>query len=246
MVVVVVALLAAAVWKPWEPAPAVAGARSADTPPGAAGSPQPAASSGPAETPAPTALPTLPTFAGLDLAIIGRFDPHAAWGVSLVYVSRTQFDDAMRRGSRTVTPGVNWKSIEPGTLLPGPTLDRPDVTSVAFAATWPAGTRPLTIWVVSYGPPRPDPSTRPSPSPEVGRRVTLQRPLAAWLRVDAGLSAGSGLTSGAYFMPSPAPPGTAAEWPGHGWPAEMYAFEIELEGGALVTLPFRIGGPAGS
>jgi hypothetical protein len=247
-VVVVAALLAAAVWKPWEPAPSVAGAGPSAGPAGAGGAPLPTITSGPSAsgTPAPTAVPTPPTFAGLDLAIMGRFDPHAAWGVSVAYVSRTKFDDATRRGSPTVTPDVNWKSIEPGTLLPGPMLDHPDVTSVAFAATWPAGTRPLTIWVVSYGPPRPNPSTGPSRTTEPGQKVTLQRPIAAWLRVEAGQSAGSGLTSGAFFMPSPAPPGTAAEWPGHGWPAELYAFEIELEGGALVTLPFRIGGSSRS
>jgi hypothetical protein len=246
-VVVIVVLVAAAMWKPWEGAPSAAGVTPATVPTGAGGV-LPAITSGPGGTavPAPTRRPTPLTFAGLGLAIAGTFDRHPAWGVAVAYVSHTQFVNATQRGSRTVTPAVKWHSIEPGTGVPGPTLDHPDVTSVAFALTWPIGVRPVTIWLVSYAPPRPVPSIGPSPGPQTERPIPPQKPIAAWFRVRADEDQGPGLTSGAFYLPSPAPPGAAADWPGHGWPPGRYGFQADLEGGGGVTLPFTIGGSSGS
>lgn len=184
------------------------------------------------------------TFARLDLAILGTFDPPAAWGVAVAYVSRTQFDDAALGGSPTVTPVVSWESIEPGRRAPGPTLDQPDVTSVAVAATWPLEMRPLAIRLVSFGPPHPTPLSRPGSSPARGLEVALGTPLATLVRPEAGASAASGLVSGAFFLPSPTRSGDPAGWLGNGWPTGAYAFEVELEAGLRVTLPFTIGASA--
>jgi hypothetical protein len=115
-------------------------------------------------------------------------------------------------------------------------LDHPNVTSVAIAATWPPGTRPVAI-LVSYTPYGPDPGPQ--------RFILLAEPLSSRLLEAAGESPASGFTAGAFHLAPTATvwPGDPAGWLGHGWPDGTYRFEIELEGGVRETLPFQIGGP---
>ena len=241
-VAAVALLLGAAVWKPWEGGRPAPGSIPAPIPTGAVGQLLPAATNGPAGTVAPARTPEPSVrFAGLDLEFMGISDPHAAWGVAVAYVPSTFFANAAARGSSVVTPVVSWELIEPGGRTAAPTLDHPRSTSVAVGATWPVGTRPVAIRLISFGP-----SARPSPNPAAVHRVVLGATLAARLQTASGERPGVGLTSGAFFLPSPTPSDSASDWLGHGWPAGTYGFEIDLEGGSRLTLPFRIGGSIGS
>jgi hypothetical protein len=250
-VVVVSVLLAVAVWKPWEAGSGSAVARST-IPPDAAGGLVPAVTEHPGESGAfaPTPLPPAPTFAGLDLSVMGTTDPHDAWGVAVGYVSQTQFDIAAH-SDRIVTPVVSWQRIEPGHALPGPVLDHPAVTSVAIAATWPGGTRPVAVRLVSFGAAGP----RAAGSPGLdGTDV----PLGDWLGDLVGTVPGAtpppAIGSGRFYIPFVVPEdvvawpgeGWPASWPTHGWARRSYAFEMVLDGGQTVRLPFVIGAGTGS
>ena len=202
-VAAVALLLGAAVWKPWEGGRPGPGSRPATIPTddrqaellprhdrsGADGSDR------------PDTLSRRRTFGGLDLEFMGISDPHAAWGVAVAYVSRTQIDNAIAGRSPTVTPVVSWELIEPDRSPPGPRLDHATVTSVAIAATWPLGTRPVAIRLFLTGrrPPAPDPR-RPSrestwrDAGDLGRRARPARAPAVG-------------SSGAFFLRgAPTPP----------------------------------------
>lgn len=247
LVVVVAVLLAAAVWKPWEGARPVAGTTPTQLPGGSEGGLLPPITSGPQPTDAPEATtPLTPTtFAGLDLEIMGTADPHAAWGVAVAYVSRTQFDNAASRRSPTVTPVVSWELIEPGRSAPGPTLDHPAVTSIAVAATWPAGIRPQAVRLFYVGPSDLGPFGRPIPSRVPAHEFDLGPPLATLVQVAAGRSPAAAVSSGAFYLASSTPPDDPAAWIGNGWPAGTYQFQVVVDGGVPRALPFTIGGPPG-
>ena len=122
-VVAIALLLALAVWKPWEERVAT---RPAATPSvdGAAGLiPADTDRAGVADAAGPVRSPAAPTFAGLDLSMMGAIDPHDAWGVAIGYVSQAQFDIAAH-AVPTVTPVVSWELVDPAKPWPGPTLDR--------------------------------------------------------------------------------------------------------------------------
>jgi hypothetical protein len=121
---------------------------------------------------------------------------------------------------------VSWELIEPGGTAPGPTLDHPDVVSVAIAATWPVGTRPLAIRVLYTGGPR--------------REIKLGEPLAARIQAAAGDIPGSEIESGAFYLPRATSPDDPVGWIGNGWPAGAYTLEVETEDG-LQLLPFTLG-----
>lgn len=246
MVVAVAVVLAAAVWKPWEVGRPTGRTAAVQVPAGAEVGLLPAITSDPRETdaPAPTPRQTPITFAGLDLEIMGTADPHPAWGVAVAYVSRTQFDNAARRRSPTVTPVVSWELIEPGRHAPGPTLDHPAVTSVAIAPTWPLGIRPRSIQVF-FTPFGLGPTTGTSADPAARQAIPLGRSLSSRLRDGAGQPPGSVFTSGDFFLPSSTPLGDPAGWIGSGWPSGAYVLEVDLEGGVRSTLPFTIGVPPG-
>jgi hypothetical protein len=233
-VVVLALLLGAAVWKPWEGDRQMA-AVPVQIPPGAGGGLVPALTSGPGETAASIATPrpTPATFGALNLEVMGTTDPHPAWGVAVAYVSRTQIDNATRRGSPTVTPVVSWELIEPDRPTPGPRLDHPNVTSVAIAATWPPGTRAVAIRLFH---------TPFGPGPGARQEVALGESLSGRVGQTASQDPGSAPTSGAFFVaPSRMQPGDPAAWLGRGWPSGAYRLEVQLEGGAHATLPFSIG-----
>jgi hypothetical protein len=228
-------LIGVAVWKPWEDGrPATRGPIGAL--PDASSVLIPAATSGPAARLAPVGSPA-PTIAGLNLAVMGTADPHPAWGVAVAYVPRNQIDAAVLRGSPTVTPVVDWELIEPGRAAPGPVLDHPGVVSVAIAATWPPGARPLAIHLRSSPFPVASPSPRHGPAGE----VALPPPLATWIETLSGETPGAGLGSGAFYLPAEKPPSDPEGWTGRGWPPGVYTLEVDMEGGARAILPFTIG-----
>jgi hypothetical protein len=235
--------LAAAIWKPW------AG-------PGVVERPAvPAVNAGGAVAPLGATVPTRPTriagpvMAGLDLSVMGTADPHTAWGVAVAYVSRTQFANALVRGGPTVTPVVSWELIPPDRTTPGPTLDHQSVTSVAIAATWPADVQPVAIRLVSYASARADSRpgrpTGPTVRPSTSVAIELGKPIAETLDVVPGPSTDPGPRAGGFYLPGLISPTAMAGWPGHGWPAAAYAFEVELDDGRWITLPFMIGATPG-
>jgi len=243
-VVAVAALLfALAVWKPWESS--ASSARTPSTvPPSAAGALLPAITSRPdgAGRPASAATPAAPTFAGLDLSVMGTLDPHGAWGVAVGYVSNEQFDLAAR-GTPVVTPAVRWLAVKPGQTSPGPVVDPPGGTSVALAVTWPAlpsPKEPVSLRLFQSS----DPSSDPTPGTEVQLGTTLDQVVGS----GAGPTPDTSIGSGRFFIPPAlsedvvAWPNTGwpASWPSHGWPAGRYEFRVDLGDGESVTLPFVI------
>jgi hypothetical protein len=248
-VLVVGLLLAVAVWKPWESDPAGARATtSSRVPASPEGGLLPAITTGPDGTHAlaATPRPTPATLAALNLELMGTTDPHAAWGAAVAYVSRTQIDNAIARGSPTVTPVVSWELIEPGRSAPGPTLDHPGVASIAVAATWPAAIRPRAIRLFYVGPQGPGPSGGPVPSRAPSYEVDLGQPLATKVAVAAGQNPGLSVSSGAFYLTSFTRLGDPAAWIGSGWPSGAYQFQVVLDSGVGRVLPFTIGGSAGS
>lgn len=234
-------VLTAAVWKPWEGGRPATATAPGPVPAGSRAGLLPATTSGPVATDGFTTgpAPTFATFFGLNLELMGSSDPHAAWGVAVAYVSRTQFDNATAAGSSTVTPVVSWELIDPGGGL-GPTLDHPGTVSVAIAATWPSGTRPLAVRA-SFTPYNAGIATGPEPRPAAGTEVGLGEPLSSLLGTAAG--PGIGPTSGSFFLPPvKVAPDDPASWVGHGWAAGDYVLTVELEGGARMDLPFAIRG----
>ncbi len=187
----------------------------------------------PAQTPPPT-------LAGLDLSVMGTADLHTGWGVAVAYVSRTQFANALVRGTPTVTPVVSWELIAPDVALPGPTLDHPGVTTVAIAATWPTDIRPVAVRLLDFGPPDAGSSPGLTAHPPAGRAVSLGDPVAPGAAIVPRRSAGHP-RPGVFYLTARPVPFAMAGWPGHGWSGAIYAFEVELEGGRRVTLPFTIG-----
>jgi hypothetical protein len=246
-VAIVALLLGFAVWKPWEPGSAAVPRSS--VPPDAAGGLLPAVTGRPGVSvaPAPTPTPRAPTFAGLDLSLMGTTDPHHAWGVAIGYVSQAQFD-AAAHGAPIVTPAVGWELVDPARPWPAPTLDHPDVTTVAIAATWPSGIRPSGIRLVRFGDPSAVVLGRPSSGLLVGVDVPVGDRLVDVVGADTGASPLPGFGSGSFYTPAGlgsdvvAWPGLGwpASWPAHGWPAGVYAFEVDLGGTTQVTLPFVI------
>ncbi len=246
-VAIVAVLLAVAVWKPWEPGSA--GATRSTVPPDAAGALLPAVTEHPSASAVPAAVssPTAPTFAGLDLSLMGTIDPHDAWGVAIGYVSHAQFD-AVALGASIVTPVASWQLIDPAKPWPPPTLDHPAVTTVAIAATWPSGIRPVGIRLIRFGGPGTVPPGRPSASPPPGVEIPVGDRLLDVVGTVTGASPRPGPDSGWFYTPAGltsdvvAWPGLGwpASWPTHGWPAGVYAFEVDLARDGRVSLPFVI------
>src|SRR6478752_2575855 len=247
-VAVVALLLGVAVWKPWEPG-STANPRPSVPPAAAAGGLLPAVTGRPdaSVAPASTPTPTAPTFAGLDLSLMGTIDPHDAWGVAIGYVSQAQFDIAAH-AAPIVTPVVSWELIDPTKPWPAPTLDHPDVTTIAIAATWPSAIRPTAIRLIRFGGPKAVPAVGPSSSPSSGQDVPVGEPLLDVVGTDTSASPSPGLGSGWFFIPPGltsdvvAWPGLGwpASWPSHGWAPGVYAFEIDTAGTTRVSLPFVI------
>ena len=250
----VVVLLAAAIVKPWETGrPDLA--RSTPLPGGTDGGLLPAVTSGTAASGAtrsagPTASPSQLTFNGLDLAIMGSTDPHAAWGVAVAYVSRTQFVNAAAGRSPTITPVVSWQLIEMRFLASGPLLDQPPVldhpgvTSIAIAATWPAEARPIAIRLFYVGPPGSQPTGRPAPS--ATSEIKLGKSVATRLAIAGGGTPGAGAASGDFYFAPTTLATDPAGWVANGWPVGTYTFQVYVDGGVPRVLPFTILGPPGS
>jgi hypothetical protein len=163
-------------------------------------------------------------------------------------VSRTQFANALVRGASTVTPVVSWQLIQPDHAGLAPTLDHPGVTSVAIAATWPPEVQPVAVRLVSFGAMGmgPGSSAPPKARPPARVDIPLGDSLVRTLRVVPSRPSGAGPSVGAFYFPMPRSPVAMTGWPGHGWPPATYAFEVELDGGRQITLPFTIGAAIGS
>ncbi|HEY2888153.1 MAG TPA: hypothetical protein VGJ17_06025 [Candidatus Limnocylindrales bacterium] len=244
-------IVALAVWKPWEPGAGPARALST-VGPGAAGALLPAVTFGP-DTPtrsATAAASEVPTYAGLDLSVMGTVDPHADWGVALGYVSQDQFDLAAH-GTPIVAPVVTWQPVAQGRTSPGPILDRPGLTAVAIAATWPAlasSAQPVSLRLIRFrnvdGGPSGGRSSEPAAAVEIPLTTTLDEV------VGSGVAATSAATmrSGRFFIPPAlsedvvAWPNTGwpTNWQSHGWPAGRYEFDVAFADGGTVELPFVI------
>jgi hypothetical protein len=243
-------LVALAVWKPWESG--ASSARGPSVPPRTAASLVPAITSRPAGAaqPTPSTPPRAPTYAGLDLSLMGTVDRHDAWGVAVGYVSKEQFDIAAN-GAPIVTPLVSWQLIEPGRTSPGPIVDHSGGTSIAVAATWPtlpSATEPVSLRLFRSLPTDRSRSNGPSSKPRAGIEVQLQTTLDEVVGSGAGPTPSATLGSGRFFIPPAlsedvvAWPNTGwpASWPSHGWPAGAYEFQVDLADGDSVTLPFVI------
>jgi hypothetical protein len=198
--------------------------------------------------PASTPTQTAPTFAGLDLSLMGTIDSHDAWGVAIGYVSQAQFDIAAH-AAPIVTPVVSWELIDPTKPWPATILDHPDVTTIAIAATWPSAIRPGAIRLIRFGGPKAV-QPRPSSSPSAGKEVPVGARLLDVVGADTSASPPPSLASGWFYIPAGltsdvvAWPGTGwpASWPSHGWAPGVYAFEIDTAGTTQVSLPFVIAG----
>ena len=251
-VVVAVALLVAlATWKPWEPGASSARAPST-APPGAAIGLLPAITSRPEGAAGPTAAatPPAPTYAGLDLSVMGTVDPHDAWGVAVGYVSKEQFDVAAH-GTPIVTPAVSWQLVEPGQASPGPVVDPPGDTSIAIAATWPTlpgAAQPVSLRLFRFLPTDRGPSSGPSSKPTATAEVALGTTLDEVVGSAAAATPAASVGSGRFFIPPALSQdvvawpnsGWPASWPSHGWPAGRYEFQVALDDGGSITLPFVI------
>jgi hypothetical protein len=251
VVVVALAVIGAAMWKPWaaSDAPRVAV--------GPASSPmvlesitpsfgQSSPNGRPPGTDAPAAADRRASF-GLDLASIGGRVERASWGVAAAYVPVAEIIRAEAIGRPWVTPVVNWQSLAPDNYVRGPTLDRDETATVALAVTWPAESGPRSIELEYIGPAARGVARATSDLPRmVPLSASLPRLMSTvpseWLAIEGPGPLVWERQSGTLFLPSEETASTPADWLTGGWPPGEYAFRLELDDGSLARLPFVLGG----
>jgi hypothetical protein len=246
----IVALIGAALWKPWanapdaqpRPAPADLLVGPAVAPPGAAHSPDSALV---------TVAGVQPILA-LDTSIMGLADGHRGWGVAAAYVPVTQIAVATRRRLSSIRPVVDWQAVEPGRRLDIPATAQA-VATVGLAITWPSGTSPRDIRLfyrtaaVKAGP---ELSVRPRT-----REIPLFRPLPGvamftWQPasgvVDPSRFSWSRSPGIFYLPPSESLPTRPRDWLRSGWPAGEYQFRVECADWESVNFRFSLRGTTGA
>jgi hypothetical protein len=243
---VIVALIGMATWKPWasgprvraRPAPAEVAVQPAITPPG------------PARTPdeAVVTLGGVQPILALDTSIMGFVDGHRAWGVAAAYVPVSQIAVAARRRLPSVTPVVDWKAAEPAHRPDIPATTQA-VATVALAVTWPSGTLPSDIRLFYRTPAvqvGPELSVRPRT-----REIPLVRPFPGIAMFE--WQAGSDVVdpshlswsraSGVFYLPPSEPlPLRPREWLTSGWLAGEYEFRVQNVDGRTSTVRFSLRG----
>jgi hypothetical protein len=226
VVVVALAVIGAAVWKPW------------------AASDAPRVATSPA--PSPMVLESIAPPFGLDPAFLGDQVERASWGVAAAYVPLAEISRAETIGRPWVTPVVNWQSVAPDNHVRGPTLDPDETATVALAVTWPAESGPRSVELEYIGPAARGVARATSDLPRmVPLSVSLPRLLSTvpseWLAIEC-LCPPWERQSGTFFLPSQETASTPADWLTGGWPPGEYAFWLEFDDGSLARLPFVLGG----
>jgi hypothetical protein len=239
---VIVALIGVAAWKPWasaseaRPAPAEVAA-------------QPAVTPAPAETPyGAIVVQGVKPIVALDTSIMGFTDGHGAWGVAAAYVPVSLIAVAARKRLPSVTPVVDWKAAEPTHRIEIPATAQA-VATVALAVTWPSGTSTRDIRLfyrtaaVQVGP---ELSTRPRT-----REIPLLRPfpgiaMFAWDggsgAVDPSRLSWSRAPGVFYLPPSQQLPTRPRDWLTSGWPAGEYEFRVQNVDSRTSTVRFTLRG----
>ncbi len=247
-------LVAAAVWKPWqgpttaEPSPSQAPAAVVATP-----TERPPSDVQIAESDIRLSAPgaSLPRLYGLNLSYMGESDPHRDWGVVVAYVPRVLVTAALKSGATSVSPSVDWESIDPPVRAPGPTLDDTGLVSVAIAATWPSDVEAVDVSLLYFGGPAAGGDAQAT-DPH-GRSMPLSRPVPILAHI---VAATDGLHLSTAFVPWPRLPGTfffppapaatsLVGWLSGGWPAGQYEYVITDSEGSVTALPFTLVGAAG-
>jgi hypothetical protein len=231
---VAMAVIVAAVWKPWggaQPDDRVA-AQSAATE--AASQPAALAGVSPALIAAIDPAPSdrTPPFAGLDLSYLGVSAENRAWGVAAAFVSRGDISTAIASGVTAVSPISDWVSQ---TLPPRATatlLNRPTSVAISVAVTWPTAVEPRTVTLEG---PR-------------GEAIGLAYPIPALAHLAiSGARNGPALEpgpwllrSGTFFLPPTGPAAGLRDWPNAGWDPGAYVFIVTDRNGDVIRLPFEI------
>ena len=246
--IVLVVLVAGAIWKPWASPggpTAASSARPGTTAPSAAVS-TPVPSGGSDHPTVGLEGPTTPPpVAALDLVTMGVADGHDDWGIAVASVDRARIVQAVRGLEATVTPTVRWTSLA-GLASSGSALNDPDSVTIAIAVTWPGDLRPRSVELVDQG--APGSLDGGSGRGRSAGPVALIDPLPQLVRLSpAGLAHANPLDhvewqllSGTFFLPSADPPVDPLGWLTDGWRPGRYAFRVSLPGES-VTIPFRIG-----
>ncbi len=264
--VMLVALVAIAIWKPWTGSAALPGvlpraslAAADNGSPPASSVPTTPASPVPRNVIALQPAGPIPPLDGLDLRAMSLSDPHAAWGVAVAYTPTLAIESAIWGGRSTVTPVVDWEAIAPRSVSrstttallrrgpAGPTLDHPGSTTIAVAVTWPSDIAPRGVSLRWLWPAAP---SVPAASIVDSGPIPLSEPLPLLARLAPSRVAGGGHTgafpwersSGTFFLAPGDPPSTVAGWIAHRWAPGQYAFVVTLADGTSRSLRFVIGG----
>ncbi|MHB8672580.1 MAG: hypothetical protein ACYDAK_02750 [Candidatus Limnocylindrales bacterium] len=264
--VMLAALVAIAIWKPWTGSAGLPGvlprasvAAAVQVSPPAASVPATTAGPGPRVVIALQPAGPIPPLDGLDLRAMNSSDPHAAWGVAVAYTPTLAIESAVWGGRSTVTPVVDWEAIAPRSVgqpvttallrrgSAGPTLDHPGSTTIAVAVTWPSDIAPRSVTLRWLWPAAPG---VPVPSIVDSGPIPLSEPLPLLVRLAPSRVSGGGQTaafpwersSGTFFLTPGDPPSTVAGWLAHSWAPGQYAFVVTLADGTSRSLRFVLGG----
>jgi hypothetical protein len=241
VLVAIVALVSAAIWKPWTET-----AKDPVRPARAeidGGSPR-------------VVMPTLTveavvlgsagerSIAALDLSIIGSVDSHEGWGVSAAYVPITDIAVATRKRLPSVKPTVEWTAVEPGRRVEVP-VSGPAIATVAIAVTWPSSLPPRDVRLFHLRP-------RGSGSDPASREVELLRPLPRIVTLTRrggrehfhpSERVAWPFLSGVFYLPPSGPlPARPRDWLSAGWPAGEYEFRVTRADGEVVKVRFFMRG----
>jgi hypothetical protein len=244
VLVAIVTLVSAAIWKPWtEAAKVQARPAAAEIDDQAHG----------VVTPAPTDEAVVLGSAGvrhiaaLDISHMGPIDPHERWGVSAAYIPITEIALATRKRLPSVKPSVGWSALEPDARhveIPSP---GPAIAAAALAVTWPDIPPPSEVRLSYLGP-------RGLGGESSGaREVELLRPLPRFVTLaqrggrehfhPSERMAWPYLSGVFYLPPWGSVPTRPRDWLRAGWPAGAYEFRVTGADGTFV-IPFWLRGQA--
>jgi hypothetical protein len=239
VLVIAIAVVATALWKPWGAGPASDALAEARVP----APPTTTATGGTAGSSAAVAVARdrafratgtfAPPFAGLDLTFMGVADTHRAWGVAAAYVPHERIASNIAHGLSTVTPVVDWVSETPPGIGTRPVLNHLDTSAVAIGVTWPDGEAPGSVRLIAL-------------DARLTIRLDYPLPQLAHLAV-SGSRHGAALDptadppqSGTFFLPPSGVPTNLSGWQTRGWAPGSYAFEVTGADRRIRVLPFEI------
>jgi hypothetical protein len=240
VLVIAIAVVATALWKPWGSGPASdASARGGGPSPPATSVARvtAAASSGAVasarDRASGTAGADAPPFAGLDLSFMGVADTHRAWGVAAAYVPHDRIATNIADGLSTVTPVVDWVSETPAGIGTRPVLNHLATTTVAIGVTWPVAETPGSVRLIAL---------------DARLTIALDYPLPQLAQFAASGSrnrprldpTADPPRSGTFFLPPSGVPRSISDWQTRGWAPGSYAFAVTGADGHIRVLPFEI------